>query len=212
MAPRILVMAKAPEPGAVKTRLRLPSEDAARLQEAMISDAAEKASYVAPAAVAASPAEKLESVRRLVPRDTPLLAQPEGDLGQRMLAGARELFRQGDGPVLVVGTDSPTLPASYLRDSLRSLDAGSDVALTPSEDGGYVAIGLRKPYAALFEGMAWSTPRVHLQTIEAARRAGLTVHETGLWYDVDEPDDLERLRAELARDPALAPRTARLLG
>lgn len=210
--PRILVMAKAPVPGAVKTRLRLPPEDAADLQAAMIRDAVEKASSVAPVTVAASPAGKLDSVRELIPADTPLFAQPEGDLGDRMLAGARELFDRGAGPVLVVGTDAPTLPAIYLREALRALEDGSDVALTPSEDGGYVMIGLQKPHAALFEGIAWSTPQVHRQSIEAARRAGLSVYETSLWHDVDDPDDLRRLRAELARDPALAPRTARLLG
>ena len=205
-------MAKAPVPGAVKTRLRLPLEEAAELQAAMIRDAIEKASSVAPVTVAASPAAELDSVRRLIPRGTPVTAQPEGDLGHRMFAGARELFDRGDGPILVIGTDAPTLPTSYLRDALQSLEDGSDVALTPSEDGGYVLIGLRKPHAALFDGIPWSTPRVHGQTIEAAHRAGLSVYETSPWHDVDEPEDLKRLRAELDREPALAPRTARLLG
>lgn len=210
--PRILVMAKAPVPGSVKTRLRLPPEEAARLQEAMICDAVEKAASVAPVTVAASPAAELDSVRKLIPADAPLLAQPEGDLGHRMLAGASELFDRGGAPVLVIGTDAPTLPASYLRDALVSLETESDAALTPSEDGGYVMIGLRKPYATLFEGISWSTPQVYGQTVETARRAGFRVYETGLWYDVDVPEDLERLRAELARDPALAPHTAGLLG
>lgn len=212
MEPRILVMAKAPVPGAVKTRLRLPPEEAAELQAAMIRDAVEKALSLAPVAVAASPAEGLDSVRKLIPADTPLFAQPQGDLGHRMLAGARESFDLGAGPVLVTGTDAPTLPAGYLREALDALEDGSDVALAPSEDGGYVMIGLRKPHAALFEGIAWSTPQVRGQTIEAARRSGLCVYETSLWYDVDEPEDLERLRDELAREPALAPHTARLLG
>lgn len=211
-APRILLMAKSPMPGAVKTRLRLPPEEAARLQAAMIRDAVEKASSVAPVTVAASPATELDSVRKLIPAGTPLLAQLEGDLGHRMLAGASELFDLGGAPVLVIGTDAPTLPASYLRDALGSLENGSDVALAPSEDGGYVMIGLHKPHAALFEGISWSTPRVHRQTVEAARRAGLSLYETDFWHDVDEPEDLQRLRAELAREPALAPRTARLLG
>ena len=211
MEPRILVMAKAPVPGVVKTRLRLLPKDAARLQAAMISDAVEKAASVAPVAVAASPAGELDSVRRLIPAGTPLFVQPEGDLGRRMLAGASELFEQGAGAVLIIGTDAPTLPAIYLREALRSLADGSDVALTPSEDGGYVLIGMNKSHAALFEGISWSTLEVHQQTLEAARHAGLSVYETSLWHDVDEPEDLERLRAELARHPALAPRTARLL-
>lgn len=214
--PRILVMAKAPIPGAVKTRLRLDPARAARLQEALISDTVEKARGVfpsAPVTVAVSPAESLESVRRLIGPEPALVEQPAGDLGERMLAGARGLFAQGDGPVLVLGTDAPTLPPQYIREAARSLcgESGHDVALAPSEDGGYVLIGLRAPHAALFEDIAWSTPRVHRQTLAAARRAGLSVYETSPWYDVDGPQDLERLRAELSREPGRAPRTARLL-
>lgn len=210
---RILVMAKAPVPGAVKTRLRLEPARAARLQGALISDTVERARDVAPVTVAASPRESLHLVRRLIGPETPLVAQPEGDLGQRMLAGARGLFARGEGPVLVLGTDAPTLPPRYVVEAVRSL-AGKDAhdaALTPSEDGGYVLIGLRKPHAALFEDISWSTLSVHEQTVTAAGRAGISLHETPPWYDVDDPDDLNRLRAELLRNPGLAPRTARLL-
>jgi uncharacterized protein len=75
----------------------------------------------------------------------------------------------------------------------------------PSEDGGYVLIELCAPHAELFEGVAWSTSQVRDQTLAAACRTGVSVYETSPWYDVDEPEDLERLRAELACDPALAP-------
>lgn len=213
---RILVMAKAPIPGAVKTRLRLDPVRAGRLQEALISDTVEKARAVfatAPVTVAASPAEHLESVRPLVGPEVSLVAQPEGELGERMLAGARGLFAEAEGPVIVLGTDAPTLPPENIREAARSLvgEDRHDAALVPSEDGGYVLIGLHAPHAALFEGIEWSTARVSGQTLAAADRAGLSVYETSPWYDVDEPEDLERLRAELARDPGLAPRTARLL-
>lgn len=208
-------MAKAPVPGTVKTRLRLEPEEAARLQEALISDTVEKARAVAPVTVAVSPAESLYDIRRLVGSAgrVSLVAQPEGDLGERMIAGARGLFAGGEGPVIVLGTDAPTLPPEYIREAARSLAGrgGHDAALVPSEDGGYVLIGLRAPHAGLFEGMAWSTPEVHRRTLASARRAGLSVYEAPAWHDVDEPGDLDRLRAELSREPGLAPYTARVL-
>lgn len=208
----ILVMAKAPVPGAVKTRLRLAPEEAARLQAAMISDAVEKARRLAPATVAATPAGELDAVRRLVGGEVPVVAQAEGDLGDRMLAGARRLFSREGGPVLILGTDAPTLAPDLIRDAARSLeDGGHDAALAPSEDGGYVLIGLREPHADLFEDIAWSTPQVRRQTLDRARTAGLSVYETAPWHDVDTPEDLARLRAELSREPGLAPLTARLL-
>lgn len=107
---RILVMAKAPRPGAVKTRLRLAPDGAARLQEALIPDTVEKARTVAPVTVAVSPAEGMGSVRRLVGSSTPLIAQAGGDLGERMLEGARRLFAEG-----------PALPQGYIREAVRSL-------------------------------------------------------------------------------------------
>lgn len=206
-------MAKAPVPGAVKTRLRLEPAEAARLQAAMITDAVNKARRLAPMTVAVSPSGELNAVRRLVGRDVPVVAQVAGDLGERMLAGARGLFAVEDAPVVVLGTDAPTLPPRYIREAARALrrEGGHDASLVPSEDGGYVLIGLRASHAALFDGIAWSTPQVREQTLNSARRARLSMYETSPWYDVDEPQDLYRLRDELARDPALAPRTARSL-
>jgi len=203
-------MAKAPVAGTVKTRLRLQPEAAARLQEALLGDAVEKAREAAPVTVAVSPADGLSEVRSLVGPEVPLLPQPDGSLGDRMLAGVRELSA-GGGIVVVLGTDAPTLPPAYIREAIGALDSGYDATLTPSEDGGYVLIGLREPYAELFGDITWSTPEVYRQTLDAARGAGLAVYETAPWHDVDEPEDLERLRGELARDPGLAPRTARLL-
>jgi hypothetical protein len=87
---RTIVMAKAPIPGSVKIRLRLDPTRAVRLQEALISDTVEKARGIfpsAPVTVAASPAESLEAVRSLIGPEPELIAQPEGDLGDRMLAG-----------------------------------------------------------------------------------------------------------------------------
>ena len=73
-------------------------------------------------------------------------------------------------------------------------------------------LGLRRPVAAVFRGVDWSTEAVHRQTLERAEGARLSVREGEPWYDVDEPEDLDRLRGELAARPHLAPRKADSLG
>ena len=203
-------MAKAPIPGTVKTRLRLPPEGAARLQEALILDTVSKARALAPTTVAGTPRDRLDLIRTLLPDDVPLIPQPEGDLGDRMLDGARTVFHQPSEPVIILGTDAPTLPPEAIVGTARSLN-GHDVSIIPSEDGGYVLIGLRKPYRAVFSGIEWSTAAVHAQTLLRAEEAGLSVYEGAPWRDVDGPGDLARLREELDICPGLAPRTAEVL-
>jgi glycosyltransferase A (GT-A) superfamily protein (DUF2064 family) len=102
------------------------------------------------------------------------------------------------GPVLVIGTDCPSLTAEHLRDIaevLRSYDA----ALIPVEDGGYVLIGLRRPRPELFSDIAWGTSTVADETRWLMSAHNLTWRELPALWDVDTPDDLKRLRrTELA--------------
>lgn len=184
MSFRILVMAKAPIPGTVKTRLRLPPQDAAGLQAALI--------------------------RPLLPDDVALIRQEPGDLGDRMLAGTRTLFAAHADPVLLLGADAPTLPAEAIEEAASAL-ALHDRSITPSSDGGYVLLGLRRPVGAVFRGVDWSTEAVFRQTLRRADEAGLAVYEGDPWYDVDEPGDLVRLGEELGANPERAPRTADFL-
>jgi rSAM/selenodomain-associated transferase 1 len=208
---RILVMAKVPLPGTVKTRLGLPPQDAAGLQAALIRDTVEKARSLAPTTLAGAPAERLDLIRPLLPDDVALIPQSTGDLGDRMLSGARTLFDAAPDPVLLLGTDAPTLPAEAIETAASALDL-YDISIIPSTDGGYVLLGLRRPVGAVFRGVEWSTEAVHRQTLERAGEAGLSVYEGDPWHDVDEPEDLDRLRKELAARPHLAPRTAEFLG
>ncbi len=210
MSFRILVMAKAPIPGTVKTRLRLAPEDAARLQEAFTLDTVEKARSLAPTTVAGTPKNRLDLIRKLLPGDVSVIPQPEGDLGNRMLAGVRTLFAASDDPVIVLGTDAPTLPPVGILKSAHALES-YDVAIIQSTDGGYVLLGLRRPEVALFSGVEWSTDAVYRQTLVEAGAAGLSVYEGRAWYDVDEPEDLKLLRSDLREHPDLAPRTAGVL-
>lgn len=210
MNARILVMAKAPIPGLAKTRLRLPPATAARLQEALIADTVNKARDLAPITVAGTPPESLNLIASLLPAGVELIPQPEGDLGQKMLAGAYHLFDGAPGPVIILGTDAPTLPPAYIERAVSALQ-NHDVSIVPSTDGGYVLIGLRAAHETVFANIEWSTGKVREQTLARARQVALALHETEPWYDVDEPEDLDRLKRDLEANPTLAPRTAALL-
>ena len=118
------------------------------------------------------------------------MQQVNGDLGARMLAA---LAAPG-GPALVIGTDCPALSAGDLRAAADVLH-GADAVVFPAEDGGYVLIGTRRPEAALFADMAWSTPQVMDETRRRLRQAKLTWQEPVTLWDVDLPEDLDRLRA-----------------
>lgn len=207
---RILIMAKAPIPGTVKTRLGLPPETAAGLQSALIWDTAEKASSLAPTTLAGAPADRLDLLRPLAPEGVALIPQPEGDLGDRMLAATRTLFADHPAPVLLLGTDVPTLPKDAIKDAASALET-HDLSIIPSSDGGYVLLGLGRLVTEVFRGVDWSTEAVYGQTLRRAEGAGLSVYEGDAWYDVDAPADLARLREELGARPHLAPRTADFL-
>jgi glycosyltransferase A (GT-A) superfamily protein (DUF2064 family) len=115
--------------------------------------------------------------------------------------------------VVIVGSDSPSLPADRLRTAVHLLRSGGvDGVIGPSEDGGYYLLGLHVPCPELFVGVAWSTERVLAETLERAARAGRRLAVLAPWYDVDTMADLRRLAAELRVTEAGAPRTRRLLG
>ena len=198
MRPRnvaIAIMAKAPIPGLAKTRL-IPSigaHAAAVLQERLTERAAATAlaADTGPVTVWCTPDPGHASFRELVVRHkVALKRQPDGDLGQRMLATT-------DGPTLVIGTDCPALTVEHLRAAAEALRGGADVVLIPAEDGGYVLIGARLARQELFEGMVWGTATVLADTRERIAALGLTCIELPALWDVDTECDLARLELEL---------------
>ena len=205
MSDALIVFAKVPQPGAVKTRLCPPlsPEQAADLYAAMLADAL--AQYAA-----LGPAVRLY----LPPSDAALDASigagktfvQKGDgLGARMLRAFAETFAAGFDRAVIVGTDHPTLPSDFLGLAFDELETRQTVTLGPSDDGGFYAMGLREPHPALFLGMAYSHDRVLADTLDRAAAADLPVTLLPPWYDVDDAASLERLRADLDADAA--PRT-----
>ena len=145
--------------------------------------------------------------------DLRLRRQSGGDLGERLRSAFGTSFADGVDRAVVVGSDHPTLPPSSIRTLFDVLD-DAPAAVGPTPDGGYWGIALRSsawPRAQrLFEDVPWSTPEVMAVTRRRARAAGVELLEGPSWYDVDRPEDLERLRSDLAADSATARALERL--
>ncbi|MGH2742145.1 MAG: TIGR04282 family arsenosugar biosynthesis glycosyltransferase, partial [Thermoleophilaceae bacterium] len=161
-SPAALVMAKSPAAGLAKTRLAplLGAEGAALLQAELIGQALRWAEAVAPDAVFLS-----YTPEPIEPPGVPVTCsfpQRGADLGQRLDAAVRCVFERHDGPLLVVGTDTPTLTHSHAETALGRLDGGSDVCFGPALDGGYYLVGLARPCPECFAlpGSCWGGPRV----------------------------------------------------
>jgi uncharacterized protein len=188
----IAILAKAPIAGLAKTRLipALGREGAALLQARLIARTLATACAAATGPVSLWAAPEESHFRELAQRFPVKLArQPGGDLGARMHAALDAAC-----PAIVIGTDCPALEANHLRGSADALREGADAVIIPAEDGGYVLIGLRQPRPDLFADMPWGTGTVMAETRRRAAELGLAVREHAPLWDVDVPDDLERLR------------------
>lgn len=187
-------MAKAPIPGLAKSRL-LPSigaHAAAVLQERLTERTAATAlaADIGPVTVWCAPDPSHASFHELVTRyKVSLKRQPNGDLGQRMLAAM-------NGPTLVIGTDCPAFTAEHLRAAADVLHNGADVVLIPAEDGGYVLIGTRAAQPELFTNIAWGIATVLTETRARISALGLASIELPALWDVDTESDLARLEHE----------------
>ncbi|MSO58587.1 MAG: glycosyltransferase [Thermoleophilia bacterium] len=209
------VMARAPIPGRCKTRLAraIGAERAAGLYAAMLADrlAAISALPVARRVVLAAPEDDgPAALRVLLPAGWDLVVQRGADLGERLASAMIDARAGGPGMMCLVDSDSPTLPLARCLEGLMRTPATSEVVLGPCEDGGYYLIGTRRPEPGVFEGIPWSTSGVLAATRERCSALGLGVTELDPWYDIDEPEDLERLMND-AEGLSRAPRTAAFL-
>jgi rSAM/selenodomain-associated transferase 1 len=206
----LIVVAKAPLAGFTKTRLCPPftAEDAAEFYRRLLLDTLALMARLANAdhTLAYTPASAHAYFRDLAPNGFRLVAQQGAGLGQRLANALAHHFDLGYRRVVIMNSDGPTLPLACLEESFSGLDR-ADVTLGPGHDGGYYLIGMKRLHAELFQGIDWSTERVLQQTLAACQRLELTVHRLAEWYDVDVEADLDRLRRDLAQDPAAAPST-----
>ncbi|HEX8256863.1 MAG TPA: TIGR04282 family arsenosugar biosynthesis glycosyltransferase [Allosphingosinicella sp.] len=183
---RILIFAKAPVAGAVKTRLipALGAEGAAKLARTMLIETCREA-----VAAEVGPAELCLAGDRAcipeLPEGVALSDQGEGDLGARLWRAAE---RAGP-PLLLIGTDCPGLDRGRLRSAAEALRQ-HDAVLHPTEDGGYALLGLNRLDPSLFTDVAWSTASVAGTTIGRIEGLGWSVFLSETLRDIDEPVDL----------------------
>jgi len=198
-ADALIVFAKAPEPGAVKTRLTglLTDDEAARLYDAFLRDSLDAYSRLDASVRLYLTPSSGDLPDGLVPDGVTCHTQRGVGLGERMLNAFVETFLAGFGRVIIIGTDHPTLPLAFVERAFDELADPFTTVLGPSDDGGYYLLGMNEVYPHLFQGMAYSHPGVFADTLERAQSTTASVSILPPWYDVDTPDALRRLAADL---------------
>ena len=206
----LVVMAKAPRPGRVKTRLAqsLSVEAVTELYRCLLDDTMALAHSLSTVDVAIMcPASDVEELTRLTRGAVGVVAQK----GDGLAAGLTSVFANFTAPdgqrVVAFNSDSPHLPVSVLRSAFEAL-TGHDVVVGPTHDGGYYLVGAKAAHPALFDGDGMGTKSALEALLARARGLQLSVAFTHPFYDIDVEDDLTRLAAELRLTPARAPRTA----
>lgn len=198
---RILIFAKAPQPGRVKTRL-LPLLGAA--------GAAALHAQLVERTIAAAQAADIGAVELWCAPDTghpffdacgeryevALMRQSAGDIGARMLDACRRTLAKA-GRVILAGSDCPVFTASHFGAADQALRSGHDAVFYPAQDGGYVMIGLARCDPALFAGIAWSTASVMQATRARLAQLGWRWRELETLWDLDRPEDYQRLGPDL---------------
>jgi len=198
----LVIFAKAPIPGQVKTRLCPPltPDEAATLHGSFVLDTLERTKAAVAKLklpldryLACAPSSALVFFKIMEERqDVKLIDQEGEDLGARMNRAFETMFAQGYQRVLIVGTDVPALPLEQYKQALTLLEK-HDLVLGPALDGGYYLVGLNKPAPAIFENMPWSTDRVLALTREKATGLGFNIGLLPEWRDTDTIDDLQAL-------------------
>lgn len=198
----LVVFAKAPIPGQVKTRLCPPltPDEAATLHGSFVLDTLERTKAAVAKLklpfdryLACAPSSALVFFQIMEERQgVALIDQVGEDVGARMRQAFDSLFARGYRRVIIVGTDIPSLPLDHYQQALTLLDS-HDLVLGPAFDGGYYLIGLKRATPELFTGIPWSTDLVLAATQEKAAKLGLATALLPAWRDVDTIADVQAL-------------------
>jgi rSAM/selenodomain-associated transferase 1 len=209
----LVIMAKAPRPGEVKTRLisTLSPEVVTAFYCCLLDDTLALARSLGDVEVAIMcPEPDVDELAQLAGEGMSVVAQR----GKGLAAGLTSVFAHfAEGHqrrIIAFNSDSPHLPRSVLEGAFATL-AAHDVVVGPSDDGGYYLVGAKASYPALFASGGMGTSSALERLLSSARGLGLTVGFSDPFYDIDLADDLSRLAAELRVAPTRAPRTARWL-
>ncbi len=209
VSPSLLLFARTPERGKVKTRLVPPlsEPEALDLYRAFLEDASViyGASGRWQSVLLADPDPEEASLAALFPAPWTRCRQASGDLGERLAVAFETEFARGAPAAVAVGADHPALRRSQIEEAFVRLSAGDDAVVIPADDGGYCAIGLSAGVGVrgVFEDIPWSSPHVLSATRDRFAARGIRAAYLEPAYDVDRPEDLDRLRSDLARrDPS----------
>jgi len=194
----LIVVAKRPAPGKTKTRLCPPltPELASALYESFLFDTLDQMRQVTDAHHVIAYLDEPDYFQRLAP-DFELIPQEGNDLGERLDRALTSYLSRGYERVVIMDSDSPTLPRDYLSQAFHVLSDGADVVLGPCDDGGYYLIGIKKPSPRLLREVHMSTPTVAAETMVLAKEEGLNLVTLPAWYDVDDVASLSRLIREI---------------
>jgi len=193
----LIIFAKQPATGRVKTRLTPPLSpgEAAELYRCMLCDTLAKVRRlpgIVPVIFYQDDPGAGEYFQSLAP-EMEALPQRGSDLGERMQLAFAEMFGRGHAEVAIIGSDSPDLPGEFIVRSFRLLaDGGKDLVVGPTEDNGYYLLAMRRVWRELFHAMPWSTAEVLPLTLARADSAGISTGLLPVWYDIDAAADLRR--------------------
>ncbi len=206
----LVIMAKAPRPGVVKTRLiaSLPVQAVTAFYSCVLADTLALARSLGTVEVAIMcPQSDVNELARLAGREVHVIAQR----GDGLAAGLTSVFAHFAGDqerrIIAFNSDSPHLPRSVLEVAFETL-AAHDLVVGPTHDGGYYLVGAKSSHPTLFAGDGLGTSSALERLLARARVLGLSVGFADPFYDIDVADDLIRLAAELRLAPARAPQTA----
>ncbi len=206
----LVIMAKAPRPGAVKTRLAPSLSPAAvtAFYRCLLDDTLALARSLSDVEVAIMcPGSDVSELTQLAGSETSVVAQK----GEGLAAGLTSVFahfaEDHRRRIIAFNSDSPHLPRAVLEDAFKTL-AAHDVVVGPTHDGGYYLVGAKASHPTLFAGDGMGTSSALERLLSGARALELSVGLADPFYDIDVMDDLSRLAAELRLAPARAPRTA----
>ena len=216
-ADALVVMAKAPIAGAVKTRLMpfLSAEEAAELAQALLLDQLDHLCSLGAADLylAFAPPDGGALMAQFVPAPFALFPQTGGDLGARMEQIFESLFAADYRKIILIGSDLALVPLTYFNQAFAYLDCPQQrVVLGPSQDGGYYLVGLNQRTPSMFENMSWSHDRVLAQSVAKLAALGVPSLQLPSWFDIDTPDDLRSFALRSKTSPVSAGKnTSRLL-
>ncbi len=194
----LILFARDPILGKVKTRLSPFLEDGVilKLYTCFLQDSLDNIRLVenADRFVGVAPSSESGFFAGTSGSDIRLFIQEGENLGDKMRRAIQDRFAEGYERVVIIGSDSPSLPVSYIY---RALGSDKDMVLGPSTDGGYYLIGMRGKVVEVFNGVTWGTETVLRETFERLEKNGASLELLPVWYDVDSPEDLKFFKTHL---------------